>query len=497
MNILMIDTSGPACGVAIMADGRLVYEAELTHRQTHSQRVMPMVDTALQMSDMTAADMDVFGAVVGPGSFTGVRIGVSTVKALAHAANKPCVAVDALEALAANVTAFDGVVCPILDARAQQVYGAIFRRGERLTEDTVEKLTLFLDRVEATGELSRLCYRAEIEAVMRTEEMSGISLLGLQDFPGQGTALVGMLNSHLQPKPYDFARPERFRAFFDGVLPLALLPRYCYETGETLEAEIRVANSGRRPLRGALRYTLICGITRLAGELAGEGAPCGALTRLGTIRIALPEAETAHRFMLQLEMDGVKNAYPVWVYPRVKPRRPETVWETEHFDVQTERVLEAGGVVYLSPAATKEALPQSIGTQFSTDFWSVGTFPKQEGGMGQLIESGHPVFEGFPTDSHTDWQWWHMAGQRALIVPAGLKAIVTEMDSYAYMRPMAQLFEARCGSGRVLVSSFGLQNLQQYPEARALLGSIYGYLASDAFAPCQRVEPELLRALVP
>ena len=66
MNILMIDTSGPACGVAIMADGRLVYEAELTHRQTHSQRVMPMVDTALQMSDMTAADMDVFGAVVGP-----------------------------------------------------------------------------------------------------------------------------------------------------------------------------------------------------------------------------------------------------------------------------------------------------------------------------------------------------------------------------------------------------------------------------------------------
>ena len=152
MNILMIDTSGPACGVAVMADGRLVYEAELTHRQTHSQRVMPMVDTALQMSDMTAADMDVFGAVVGPGSFTGVRIGVSTVKALAHAANKPCVAVDALEALAANVTAFDGVVCPILDARAQQVYGAIFRRGERLTEDTVEKLTLFLDRVEATGE---------------------------------------------------------------------------------------------------------------------------------------------------------------------------------------------------------------------------------------------------------------------------------------------------------------------------------------------------------
>ena len=152
MNILMIDTSGPACGVAIMRDGRLIYEAELVNKQTHSQRVMPMADVALAMSDMTAAEIDVFGAVTGPGSFTGVRIGVSTVKALAHAAGKPCVAVDALEALAANVTAFDGVVCPILDARAQQVYGAIFKNGERVLEDTVEKLAVFLNRVEATGE---------------------------------------------------------------------------------------------------------------------------------------------------------------------------------------------------------------------------------------------------------------------------------------------------------------------------------------------------------
>ena len=155
MNILMIDTSGPACGVAVMKDGRIVYEAQLTHKQTHSQRVMPMVDQALSMSDTKLEEIDLFGAVVGPGSFTGVRIGVSTVKALAHASGKPCIGVDALEALAANVTAFDGVICPSLDARAQQVYGAMFRAGdvpERLTEDDVLKLDLFLDQVEKTGE---------------------------------------------------------------------------------------------------------------------------------------------------------------------------------------------------------------------------------------------------------------------------------------------------------------------------------------------------------
>ena len=154
MNILMIDTSGPACGVAVSQNGKIVCELQLTSGKTHSQRVMPMVDRALEMCEMTVSDIDLFGAVVGPGSFTGVRIGVSTVKALAHAAGKPCIGIDALEALAANVTGFDGVVCPILDARAQQVYGAMFESGMppvRLMEDEAEKLTLFLDRVEATG----------------------------------------------------------------------------------------------------------------------------------------------------------------------------------------------------------------------------------------------------------------------------------------------------------------------------------------------------------
>lgn len=154
MNILMIDTSGPACGVALMKDGRLVCEMELNSGLTHSQRVMPMLDSALTLAGMTMDDVDLFGAVVGPGSFTGVRIGVSTVKALAHAKGKPCIGVDALEALAANIVSFDGVLCPILDARAQQVYGAMFEAGfppVRLMEDTAEKLSIFLDRVEATG----------------------------------------------------------------------------------------------------------------------------------------------------------------------------------------------------------------------------------------------------------------------------------------------------------------------------------------------------------
>ena len=110
--------------------------------------------------------------------------------------------------------------------------------------------------VEATGELSRLAYREEIEAAMRTRELSGISLLGLQDFPGQGTALVGMMNSHMESKPYLFARPERFREFFRESRIFVKLPRYTYEEGEYLTAEVEVANFGKDSISGELVWTL-------------------------------------------------------------------------------------------------------------------------------------------------------------------------------------------------------------------------------------------------
>lgn len=116
--------------------------------------------------------------------------------------------------------------------------------------------------------------------------------------------------------------------------------------------------------------------------------------------------------------------------------------------------------------------------------------------MGQLIDASHPVFDEFPTEFHTNWQWWPMASQRAVILPEPMESIITEMDSYAYMRPMTQLLECRCGGGKLLLSSMGLQNLQHYPEARALLASIYQYLQSEKFEPEQEIEIETIASLV-
>ena len=350
--------------------------------------------------------------------------------------------------------------------------------------------------VEATGELSLRCYRAEVEAAMRTESLSGISLLGIQDFPGQGTALVGMLNAHLKPKPFDFARPECFRAFFRNVLPLVLLPRYTFESTDTLEADVRMANYGQEVLRGMPEWWLTGNGAALRGTLPEATVPTGGLTSLGRLSIPLGSVTVPMKLTLIVSLTGYSSAYDLWVYPPAKPVCPPDVYETVTLDEKAELVLARGGTVYLTPPSTREALPQSIQSQFSTDFWSVGTFAGQEGGMGQLIDAAHPLFEYFPTEAHTDWQWWPMASQRALILPEQWQTIVTVMDSYATLRPMAQLLECRCGSGRLLLSTMGLQDLQQYPEARALLSAIYTYLASDQFQPMQEIPIESLRQLL-
>lgn len=352
--------------------------------------------------------------------------------------------------------------------------------------------------VEATGELSRLCYREEIEAVLRTEGMSGLALLGLQDFPGQGTALVGMLNSYMEPKPYSFAQPERFRKFFVAQLPLALLPRYTYENTETLETEIQVANYGKEPLAGPLRCRLRGdGIAIYSERIQTEvSCPSGKLMSLGRFSFPLNSVIAPTRLELEVSVGSVANQYPVWVYPKVQPVCPENVYETVRIDEKAEKVLNAGGTVYLSPPSTKEALPDSIQAQFSTDFWSVGTFAGQAGAMGQLIDDKHPIFREFPTEFHTNWQWWPMASRRAVILPKRYEAIVTEMDSYAYLRPMAQLLECRCGRGKLLFSSMGLQDLQAYPEARALLAAIYRYMASENFTPKQEIGLDVWKKLV-
>ena len=346
--------------------------------------------------------------------------------------------------------------------------------------------------VEATGELSFLGYRAEIEAVLRTPAMSGISLLGLQDFTGQGTALVGMLNSHLQPKPFPFADPARFHRFFNDVVILALMPQYTFIVGETMRIPVELANYGKKDQSGQARY-----VWKKDGRIVNEGTlettlcKTGGLTSLGDL---VYTAEEAGRYDLTITFGTYENDYPLWVYEDQPVHVPENVTVARTLE-EALAALDRGGRVFLSPLAEKEVLPHSIRSQFTTDFWSVGTFKNQEGGMGLLIDADHPAFASFPTESHCNYQWWAMSEGLGVIVPESLRSIITLMDSYAYLRPMTCLFEAKVGQGKLLFSSMGLLERMQYPEVRALLNSLYTYMASDTFDPAQDLDEETLSGL--
>lgn len=151
MNVLAIDTSGPVMSCCLMRNERVEHLIRSEHGLTHSETVMPAVDAVLSSSGLKCSDVDLFACVAGPGSFTGVRLGVCTVKGLAAAVGKPCMPVHALEALSFNLSGFPGLVCPILDARRGQVYCAAFdvSSGDpaRVLEDGAEPLEVFAARL--------------------------------------------------------------------------------------------------------------------------------------------------------------------------------------------------------------------------------------------------------------------------------------------------------------------------------------------------------------
>ena len=194
MNLLAVDTSGPVAGVALARDGAIVYEAAAVNRLTHSVNLMPMIEEALTRGGLDIADIDLYAAVSGPGSFTGVRIGISAIKGMAHGAGKPCIGVDALEALAAGVCLSDAILCPIQDARAGQVYGAAFCAGfppVRLCEDMAEKLPVYLQRVAAFAAADqKLCFLGDGVATYRR---------AIEEAMGERAVFAPMHASYLRP----------------------------------------------------------------------------------------------------------------------------------------------------------------------------------------------------------------------------------------------------------------------------------------------------------
>ena len=160
MKILALDSTATAASVALCEDERLLGEYTIQNGNTHSETLLPMVESLLGFFGLTVGEIDLFAVSTGPGSFTGVRIGVATLKGLAFGQGKCCIGVSTLEALAENLAHTDGLVCPVMNARRKQVYTALFRakdgKTERLLPDSAIAITELDALLEAYAEPIRL-----------------------------------------------------------------------------------------------------------------------------------------------------------------------------------------------------------------------------------------------------------------------------------------------------------------------------------------------------
>ena len=220
MLILAIDCSEKISSVALVLDGRLAAQTTVANRdRDHSGNLLPVTESLMKAAGYSYGDVDCFAVSAGPGSFTGVRIGVSTVKGLAFGRGKPCVGVSTLEALACNFTDTDGLICPVLDARRGNLYNALFRVSngnmERLTDDRLisahdlaAELLLYSENIYfcgggydiMTSEMSGKGRIADVSPLRRYQTGYGVALAAQKKIGrGETTDDVSLAPTYLRP----------------------------------------------------------------------------------------------------------------------------------------------------------------------------------------------------------------------------------------------------------------------------------------------------------
>jgi hypothetical protein len=389
--------------------------------------------------------------------------------------------------------------------------GYLRPRNFEIFRDTLEAngmLDQAEDFVRASGRLQALLYKEEIESALRTPGMGGFQMLQLHDFPGQGTALVGVLDPFWEEKGY--ITPEEFRRFCNRTVLLARLDQRVFTTDEVLEADVEVSHFGPAPMAdAATRWRLVGddGSDVATGRLPARTLPVGNGTALGRIRVRLGAVPAPARYRLVVGLEGTpfENDWDVWVYPsEVSGRAAEGVTLATALDETTLARLREGGrvLLHVPPGRVRgdESRPVALG--FSSIFWNTAwTRGQAPHTLGLLCDPEHPVFERFPTDFHSNWQWWYLVSRAAALVldglPRDLRPMVQVIDDWFTNRRLGLVLEARVGEGRLVVSSIDISTgLEKNLVARQLRRSLLDYMATERFAPAVELSPEQVRSLM-
>lgn len=358
--------------------------------------------------------------------------------------------------------------------------------------------------VMASGKLQALCYKADIEAALRTPGFAGFQLLDLHDFPGQGTALVGILDPFWEEKGY--ISPEQYRQFCNSTVPLARLDKRVFLEGETLIADVEVAHFGSAELSAIIPEWELTenGKIIVSGKLEQVDVPVGNGINLGRVSYDFEVNDNPRKLTFIVRLGDFKNSWDLWVYPDEQMVKDVDIKIVEELDPATMEYLEDGGKVLLSLGKGRVApyLGGNIGVGFSSIFWNTAWTGKQKPHtLGILCDPDHPALEMFPTEYHSNWQWWDAMSQadaiRLDMLNKEIDPIVRIIDDWVSNRSLALIFEAKVSRGKIIVCGADLnRELDSRPEARQLRYSLFNYMSGCDFNPEAELDPSVLQSIV-
>lgn len=339
-----------------------------------------------------------------------------------------------------------------------------------------------------SGKLAALLYKEEIERALKTPSFDGFQLLQLQDFPGQGTALVGLLNAFWESKGVISA--EEFSEFNSELVPLIRFEKAVYESGENFKASVEIANFFEEKTNQTLDWT----ITNNKNEVLKKGNFTNVNLTIGNNRglgdIDFPvTTKSAEKLTVTVKLKDTKykNSWHIWVYPKEVTTTSENVVITSSFKV-AEAALKNGKKVLLNPNYKNL---EGVEGRFVPVFWSPVHFPNQPATMGLMIDDKNAAFNSFPTDTHSDWQWWDLCINSKSIIIDSLEVtpIIRVIDNFVINHHLANVFETKVGKGKLVFSAIDItSNLKGRPVARQLRNSLLNYMESENFNPTKKLE---------
>ena len=346
----------------------------------------------------------------------------------------------------------------------------------------------------ATGAHTVLQYKEVNEALLRTSKSGGFQLLGLSDFPGQGSAFVGILDAFWESK--GLVSPEKYRESCAPIVLLARFPKRIYTEKETFSPRMEIYQFGEKDLKpGKMNWKLTDegGHVIAQGKLAHVTLKTSQVDSLGEVNISLSAIRKAGKYTFQAEIAGhIRNEWDIWVYPTAGDPLQDLKLTRNWQEAKVK--LEKGESVCF--------VPDSIlgrKAQFASHFWNPIMFNWDPMIVGTSIHHQHPVFHDFPTSYYADWQWWDIlnyAGAIDLTALTGLTPIIQSVDTYEVNRKLGIAFEAQVGKGKLFFLNLDLsKKMDERPATNQLLRSISQYVRSTDFQPSTTIPLYQLDAL--